>query len=199
MRTRRKTARGRFRLWLLLSVGFLLALGLTLTIGAYLRESKTRPVSLQSRVRHPVPVHQAARRPVHLYFASSSGHHLEAEERQIKAADPLSAVQAILSVLLEGPENSALVSPIPAEARVEHLFVAADRTAYVDFSPELSSRHPGGVTAERLTVFSIVNSVVLNLETVERVQLLLEGRAAATLAGHVDISGTETADLLIVR
>jgi hypothetical protein len=69
----------------------------------------------------------------------------------------------------------------------------------VDFNPELSLLHPGGVTAERLTIFAIVNSLVLNLDAVERVQLLLEGKPAPTLAGHLDIRLARTANLLIVR
>jgi hypothetical protein len=77
--------------------------------------------------------------------------------------------------------------------------VTDDGTAYVDFSLELSGLHPGGIIAERLTLHSIVNSLVLNLDAVERVQLLLEGKPASTLSGHLDIGHAKTADLLIIR
>jgi hypothetical protein len=79
------------------------------------------------------------------------------------------------------------------------MFVTDDGTAYLDFSSELSRLHPGGVTAERLTLYAIVNSLVLNLEQVERVQLLFEGQPGSTLCGHLDIRRAKTANLLIVR
>jgi len=50
-----------------------------------------------------------------------------------------------------------------------------------------------------MTVYAIVNSLVLNLDAVERVLLLLEGEPEATLAGHIDIRHAKIANLLIVR
>jgi len=115
------------------------------------------------------------------------------------AEDAISAIEAIMTALLEGPDDPKLVSTIPAGSRLLHVFVTDDGTAYLDFNLELPRLHPGGVTAERLTLYAIVNSIVLNLEDVERVQLLFEGKAVSTLAGHLDISQAKTANLLIVR
>jgi len=36
-----------------------------------------------------------------------------------------------------------------------------------------------------LTVYAIVNTVTANLSSVERVQILIDGKQADTLAGHV--------------
>jgi spore germination protein GerM len=141
-----------------------------------------------SKIRDSVPVQAASTRKVHLYFASRKGRFLQAEERKIQASDTGSAI-----------EDVKLVSAIPAGSKLLHTFITDDGTAYVDFNPELSLLHPGGVTAERLTVYAIVNSIVLNFDSVERVQLLLEGKPAATLAGHLDIRLARTANLLIVR
>jgi len=115
------------------------------------------------------------------------------------AEDTISAMEAIITALMEGPDDPKLVSTIPPGSRLLHIFVTDDGTAYLDFSSELSSLHPGGVTAERLTLYAIVNSLVLNLEQVERVQLLFEGQPASTLCGHLDIRQAKTANLLIVR
>ena len=115
------------------------------------------------------------------------------------AEDTISAMEAIIAALLEGPDDPKLVSTIPAGSRSLHIFVTDDGTAYLDFSSELSRLHPGGVTAERLTLCAIVNSLVLNLEQVERVQLLFEGKPVSTLSGHLDIRQAKTANLLIVR
>ena len=115
------------------------------------------------------------------------------------AEDTPSAIEAIVNALLEGPDNPKLVSTIPAGSRLLHIFLTDDGTAYLDFNSELSRLHPGGVTAERLTLYSIVDSIVLNLEQVERVQLLIEGKPVSTLNGHVDIRQAKTANLLLVR
>ena len=153
---------------------------------------------LRSQVTKPVPVHEATRRRVRLYFGSVGGGHLQAEERRIEAIDPISAAEAMVAALLQGPETSELISPIPKGTRLLHLFVTEDGTAYVDCSSELSASHPGGVTSERLTLYSIVNTLGLNLEEIERVQILIEGKAQATLAGHLDIRHPKAADPLLV-
>ena len=197
MRSWRTTKRRR-RLWLLLVAAVALGFAAAFFLGKYFfsRPESTAP---QSRIRDSVPVQAASTLKVHLYFASRKGRFLQAEERKIQAKDTGSAIEAIVSALLEGPEDNKLVSTIPAGVKLLHAFITDDGTAYVDFSPELSLLHAGGVTAERLTIYAIVNSLVLNLDSVERVQLLLEGKPAPTLAGHLDIRLARTANLLIVR
>jgi spore germination protein GerM len=154
---------------------------------------------LRSQVTKPVPVHEAPRRRVQLYFSSLGGGYLQAEERPIEAGDPLAAAAALLAGLLQGPEGANLISPIPNGTRLLHLFVTEEGTAYVDFSSELSASHPGGVAAERLTLYAIVNTLILNLKEIERVQIMIEGKPQATLAGHLDIRHPKTGDLLLVR
>ena len=186
------------RFWLLLFAVLGLGIGLALTL-AKIFSPGVKPPTGHSRVREPLPVRAAAAQKVHLYFASRNGRHLQAEERRIEAKDTPSAIRAIVDALLEGPQDSRLASTIPEGSKLLHLFVIDDGTAYVDFSGKLSRSHPGGVTAERLTVYAIVNSLVLNLDSVERVVLLFEGKPAPTLAGHLDIRHSKMANLLIVR
>ena len=40
---------------------------------------------------------------------------------------------------------------------------------------------------ELLTVYTIVNALLTNLPTLQHVQILIDGREADTLAGHVDL------------
>jgi len=188
--------KGRF--WLLLVFAIVLGFGASFFLGK-LFLPRPESVSLSSRVSDPTSVREAITRKVHLYFADRKGNYLQAEERKILAEDTISAIEAIIAALLEGPDDPKLVSTIPAGSRLLHIFVTDDGTAYLDFNSELSRLHPGGITAERLTLYSIVNSLVLNLEKVERVQLLFEGKPASTLSGHLDIRQAKTANLLIVR
>ena len=59
----------------------------------------------------------------------------------------------------------------------------------MDFSPEISTGHPGGSKAELLTVYTIVDALTVNLPAIKAVQLLVDGKAVETLAGHVDLRG----------
>jgi spore germination protein GerM len=197
MRSWRTTKRRR-RLWLLLVGAVALGFAAAFFLGKHFFPTleSTNP---HAKIHNSVPVEAASPRRVHLYFASRKGRFLHAEERKIQATNTVSAIEAIVSALLEGPEDANLVSTIPAGSKLLHAFITDDGTAYVDFNPELSLLHPGGITAERLTIYAIVNSLVLNLDSVERVQLLLEGKPAPTLAGHLDIRLARTANLLIVR
>jgi len=188
--------KGRF--WLLLGVAIVLGFGASFFLGKLLLP-RSESVSPSSRVSDSISAREAITRKVHLYFADRKGNYLQAEERKILAEDTTSAIEAVIAALLEGPDDPKLVSTIPAGSRLLHIFVTDDGTAYLDFSSELSRLHPGGITAERLTLYAIVNSLVLNLEQVERVQLLFEGKPASTLSGHVDIRLAKTANLLIVR
>ena len=194
----RLLSKGKGRFWLLVLVAIGLAFGVVFSLGKLFFPS-SESVTPTSKVRESIAVREATARKVHLYFANRKGRYLQAEQRKIQAEDTGSAIEAIISALLEGPDNSELVSTIPAGSRLLHAFVTDDGTAYLDFNSELSRLHPGGVTAERLTLYAIVNSLVLNLDEVERVQLLFEGKPASTLSGHLDIRQAKTANLLIVR
>lgn len=188
----------RVRLRLTLSGTLLLGVGAAILLGRWLGgEDKGR--SLRSQVIKPVPVHEAPGRRVQLYFSSIGGGHLQPEERRIEAGDLLGAAEALVAGLLQGPEGAELVSPIPQGTRLLHLFVTEEGTAYLDFSSELSASHPGGVAAERLTLYAIINTLILNLKEIERVQIIIEGKPQATLAGHVDIHHPKTGDLLLVH
>ena len=57
---------------------------------------------------------------------------------------------------------------------------------------------PGGSLSELLTVYSVVNSLVVNFPAVSRVQILVEDHMVTSLAGHVDLSRPLPADMTLV-
>ena len=69
----------------------------------------------------------------------------------------------------------------------EVYYTETDNRAYVDFSPDISTKHWGGTTGETCTVYSIVNTIVKNFPEVKSVQLLIDGEIYETLAGHIDL------------
>jgi germination protein M len=122
-----------------------------------------------------------------LYFSDTNAMYLVPENRQIenKKSKELLA-QAIVAELIKGPQNKDLFRTIPPEAKVLSVKIDKD-TARVDFSEEISSKHGGGSTGESMTIYSIVNSLT-ELDGIKKVQLLIAGKPAETLAGHLDIS-----------
>ncbi len=136
---------------------------------------------------------------VHLYFADQSNSFLSAQEIVLQHPDdPVVLGRMIVEALIRGPENG-LMRTIPAETLVRAFYLTADGTAYIDFSTEIKDKHPGGTGSERMTIFSIVNSLILNVDEVKRVRLLAGGQETDTLAGHIDIRKPFKADMLLIR
>jgi hypothetical protein len=74
-----------------------------------------------------------------------------------------------------------------------------ETAAVVDFEEQPFTAHPKGIDAELLSIYSIVNTLVFNMDSVRLVKILIGGREAVTFAGHVDLSHPFAADMLWVR
>ncbi len=136
---------------------------------------------------------------VHLYFGDSTGRYLSAEQRVVEVpSDIASAARGLVEALIQGPMQGG-TRTIPQDSGLRSLFVTPEGVAYVDFKADAFDHHPGGVETEMLTIYSIVNTLVFNMEEIRWVKLLIGGREAATLAGHVDLSHPFKADMLWVR
>jgi hypothetical protein len=91
----------------------------------------------------------------------------------------------VLEELIAGPRTPGLHATLPQGTRVLGATVA-DGVARVDFSRELVDNHPGGSTGEFMTINAIVYTLT-DLDGVERVTILVEGRVLDSLAGHMDL------------
>jgi hypothetical protein len=92
----------------------------------------------------------------------------------------------IVQALLHAPPAPYL-AVVPAGTTLKALYLTPGGDAFVDLSAEVSTKHPGGTQAELLTVYAIVNAITTNLQGVRRVQLIIDGHEADTVAGHVDV------------
>jgi hypothetical protein len=125
---------------------------------------------------------------VDLYFEESPFMKLSPEKRKIFRSDgSLELAERILNELKKGPETGDLSPTIPEGKFLRAFFIDSSGCAFVDFSADFKKNHPGGTHAELITVYSIVNSLVFNMDSVKRVQFLVDGEQVETLAGHVDI------------
>ena len=89
-----------------------------------------------------------------------------------------------MQALIDGPHGTG-VRTLPEGARL----LGAKRDgaiAEVNFSDELITRHPGGSSTERMTVFSIVNTITDNNPDITAVRILVNGEPIDTIAGHID-------------
>jgi hypothetical protein len=139
------------------------------------------------------------KREIHLYFGDPQGRYLTAEQRIVEQyADDVAFGRQILETLLEGPRQGTSRT-LPSDADLRAFYIVSEGIAYVDFEVGSFNNHPGGVETELLSIYSIVNTLVLNVEKIRSVKFLIGGQEAATLAGHVDLSHPIKADMLWVR
>ena len=135
----------------------------------------------------------------HLYFLDKNCLFLRAEERGLTQQDNvIERARSIVRALIDGPE-SELLPTLPAETKLLSLFVSEDGVAYVDFDRAVKNKHPGGALSELFTVFSVVNTLALSMPEVEAVKIMIEGREAKTMAGHIDIRLPFRPDILMIK
>jgi len=134
-----------------------------------------------------------------LFYGSADGLALVPVRREILLADGVVPQgREILAAQLQ-PASDGYVPVIPEETSLRAFYITDRGDAFVDVSGEMAWRHPGGSTTELLTVQAIVHAVTSNLPSIRRVQILIDGREADTLAGHVDLRRPLAPDPTLVR
>ena len=123
-----------------------------------------------------------------LYFPADGGA-LGAERRELQVTEsPRDRARKIVQALLAGPKAGGLYRPFPDGVRVESVLLA-DGVLYMDLVWDGHEEPPAsGSTEEMQRVFSIVDSICLNIPEAQRVVLLWNHFQRDTFAGHVDLS-----------
>lgn len=120
-----------------------------------------------------------------LYRADARADKLVAE--LVRKPDSEQPEKRALELLLSEPvKDRRLTNVMPKDVRLLDLTIR-DKIAYADFSKELKTNALGGAAYEMLLVNGIVNTLT-EFKTIERVQLLINGRAIATINGHMDLT-----------
>ncbi len=137
--------------------------------------------------------------PVHLYFSDRDNHFLMAEERVLKSQQsPEFLARSVVEALIKGPQQG-LVRTLPEETAVRAVYLIPEGICYVDLTPGVAENHPGGIKSELLSIYSIVNSLVLNVTEIKAVKILINGDESMTLAGHIDLQIPIKANMLLIR
>jgi len=142
---------------------------------------------------------ESNRLKVFIFYQSSSRNQLRPEENEIFRTERLTdQAKQVIELLARGPAGKGAVSALPPGTRLRSLFLFEDGLAVVDFSGEMSRAHPGGVWGERASVYAVVNSLIFNFPSIRRVKILVDGREAETLAGHLSLARPFGMDLSMV-
>jgi spore germination protein GerM len=135
---------------------------------------------------------------VKLFFQAADRPGLVIEERSVTFSNDVSRqLRGVVEELVHG-SKIGLGPTLAPETKVLDVFVTARGIAYVDLSKDVVTGHLGGSEAERMTVYSVVNSLSTSFPAVKRVQILVEDRPTETLAGHVDLTRPLPPDLTVL-
>jgi spore germination protein GerM len=139
------------------------------------------------------------KREVTLFFSDQEGEFLVGEKRSIaKREDLEKEAREIILELTRGPRGK-LIPTLPPQTKLLAFELDEGGLAKVSFNKALSKDHPGGSSAEMMTVFSIVNSLAFNFPRVKRVRILVEGKEIETIAGHLSLRGPVPSNLNLVK
>jgi hypothetical protein len=135
-----------------------------------------------------------------LFFGDTDGQSLTPIRRDVPLAGTVvDQGREILTAQLAEMPPAPLVSVIPSGTMLRAFYVTERGDAFVDLSTDVVTGHPGGSLNELLTVYAIVNAVSANLPAVRRVQILVGGKEADTIAGHLDLRRPLTRNDSLVR
>lgn len=136
---------------------------------------------------------------VTLYFSDSQGEYLVGEKRMIlKRREVKEEAAETITELIRGPKGK-LIPTLPSRTKLLSLQVDEKGLAKVNFNKALSEGHPGGSSAEIMTLYSIVNSLTFNFPQIKRVQILMGGEAGETIAGHLSLEQPVSSNFDLVR
>jgi spore germination protein GerM len=130
---------------------------------------------------------QKEKKNVLLYFSDEDGDYLVGEKRDILRKGRVEdEAKEVVEELTKGPKGK-LVPTLPSQTRLLALRLGEGGIARVDFNSAISKNHPGGSSAEIMTVYSVVNSLTGNFPEIKKVQILIEGNEIDTIKGHLSL------------
>jgi flagellar basal body-associated protein FliL len=99
----------------------------------------------------------------------------------------LQAREAVAALLAA---DQGMQSPVLRELRLRALYLDASWTATVDLAAASPNQNEIRASAEEelLAVYALVNTLTQNFPEVRQVRILMDGREAQTLAGHIDLT-----------
>jgi hypothetical protein len=121
-----------------------------------------------------------------LYFADANERFLVAEKRYVPKEESMEGqAREIVKALLDGSKTK-LVNTFPEKVSLESIKIDDKNTAHVSFDNNLIQLHPGSSASEMITIYSLTNTLIRNVNGIKRVKLLVDGKDVGSLKGHID-------------
>lgn len=125
--------------------------------------------------------------------------HGDLVRRDVAAAlppEPTLRAREIVHVLIAQWQEKNSTHPIAAGADVKEVFLLDDnKTAIVDVNGAFADQHRSGVLVEELTMASLARTLGANINGLQQVKVIVDGRERETLAGHADLGEFYSANL----
>lgn len=135
-----------------------------------------------------------------LYFVHPDGAHLTARPGKFPMGlGDHDLGMTILRAICAAPPDPSLASAWPPGTNVNALFIGDDGRAWVDMALEGGGLENPDTRSELLAVYSVVNSLTLNIPAVKKVKLLVNGTDAPSLGGHVSLRYFYTTEMTMVK
>ncbi len=116
------------------------------------------------------------------------GNRLQMEERRLqRRTTQIAIAEAAVEEFLKGPLGIKM-SDIPKDARLLGIYRDENRILYIDLSEEFRRNFQGDALAEFLLLKGLYESVISNLDDIEDIKVIIEGREIETLGGHLYLS-----------
>ena len=186
----------RTRLLLLGALALVVVAGVTIAMSI---DRFVPPRRVEVRPPSPQPPAATAHITATLFYGSLDGQALVPLRREVPLAEGVLAQGAHILRAQLAAAPSPLISVIPKGTALRAFYVTTRGEAVVDLSREIATNHPGGSLMESLSIYAVVNAVTANLPGVQRVQLLVDGHAVETIAGHIDVRRPLIRDMSLVR
>ncbi len=135
-----------------------------------------------------------------IYFADEQKIYLKSVKKNFPSSlDSHQMGQEIIRTLIEGPALPQLEATWPKDTKINSFFITNDGKAYIDLALNQKTIENMDTRSELLAIYSMVNSLTLNIPKIKMVKILVQGNDALTLAGHVDLEYFYKTNMLIVK
>jgi hypothetical protein len=129
---------------------------------------------------------------VTLFFSDANERFLVPEKRFIsREKEPDEQAAEMVKALIAG-SKTGLVGTFPEKAELQSVKMEGGDMLIVSFRESLAANHPGGSAAEMATIYSLTNTLTVNIPVIKRVKILIEGKERESLKGHIGLKNPFT-------
>jgi hypothetical protein len=175
---------------LVISVAVMLILVIAMGIYARRMRRQAHEVALPATSALPVaPPPSGPTETVTLYVADDAAGTLRAQSAKIPLpSDRQQRAEELLRALLRVYQQPGAAHPLSPASDIRSVYLVNPGIAVIDLNAAFADEHRSGILSEQLTVNSLVETLAVNVPTVQRVRILIDGKTRETLAGHADLT-----------